>query len=49
MTLFRTIASVLLLGATILAGPNLPAQGLAALREMLFPIARRVWSGLKPS
>ncbi len=35
MNLVHTIAWALMIGAAALAGPNLPAQGLASLREFL--------------
>jgi hypothetical protein len=46
VNLFRIISWVLLLGATIMAGPNVPAQGLAAIREILVPAMRHLWTAL---
>ncbi len=40
MNLVRTIMWALMIGAAALAGPNLPAQGLASLREF-FALLRR--------
>jgi hypothetical protein len=40
MNLVRTLTWALMIGAAALAGPNLPAQGLASLREFLVLIRR---------
>jgi hypothetical protein len=42
MNLFRTFSWMLMLGATALAGPNIPAQILAAVREATGLLSRRI-------
>jgi hypothetical protein len=49
MNLVRTITWALMLGAAALAGPNLPAQGLASLRELLALLQRQLGFGREPS
>ena len=49
MNLVRTISWALMLGAAALAGPNLPAQGLASLREFVAMLRRQLWLGREPS
>jgi len=49
MNLVRTITWALMLGAAALAGPNLPAQGLASLREFLATIRRQLGFGRESS
>jgi hypothetical protein len=43
MNLVRSITWALMIGAAALAGPNLPAQGLASLREFLATIRRQLF------
>jgi hypothetical protein len=43
MTIIRTVTWVLVLIAATLAGPNLPAQGLSALREAIGTLTRRAF------
>ena len=45
MNILRTVCWVVVLSAAALAGPNLPAQFLAAFREFVGLVARRVWPG----
>ncbi len=42
MNLFRILSWALLLGATALAGPNLPAQALDSIRELVSGLRRRL-------
>jgi hypothetical protein len=48
MNLVRTITWALMIGAAALSGPNLPAQGLASLREFLVMIRRQLGFGRVP-
>jgi hypothetical protein len=49
MNLVRTLTWALMIGAGALAGPNLPAQGLASLREFLAMVRRQLCFGREPS
>jgi hypothetical protein len=45
MSLLRILTWAVMLGATAFSGPNVPAQALAALREGLSLLARRLGMG----
>jgi hypothetical protein len=49
MNLVRTITWALMIGAAALAGPNLPAQGFASLREFLVMFRWRLGFGRESS
>jgi len=49
MNLIRTLTWALMIGAAALAGPNLPAQGLASLREFLAMLRRQLGVGHESS
>ena len=44
MALLRSITWVLVLIAASFAGPNMPAQGLTAIREALGTLGRRLFA-----